>query len=50
MTKEMVDAIEEYSRLKYHDSSDIESKKALLVIHNAIWKIKLQMEGKINGN
>lgn len=49
MNKKMINAVEEYTRLKFHATSAIESKKALLIIHNAIWKIKAKME-KTNGN
>ena len=50
MTKEMIDTVEEYVRSKFYESSNIESTKALLIIHNTIWKIKERMEDKPNGN
>lgn len=50
MEKEMVDTVEEYVRLKCHENWYNERKQNLMVIHRAIWKIKLQMEGRTNGN
>lgn len=51
MTKEMIDTVEKYVRFKlYKANNSMSDIQALLIIHNAIQKIKKRMEDGTNGN